>query len=126
MLDGTTTSPQWLGNNLASTSALNSIDQLATEEIQKLGKEFEGVFLSLLLKEMRNTVEGGLFPEDPSDSLGGLFDLHLGNHLSDSAPIGIAKVMMQAYENQQGSSLSNEANSSDKKNASSKPVDIKG
>ncbi|MBA4065281.1 MAG: hypothetical protein C0501_16530 [Isosphaera sp.] len=55
-------------------------------------KEFEAVFLSMLLKEMRQTLDpdGGLFPGDTGDIQGGLFDLYLGRHLADSGGVGMA------------------------------------
>ena len=55
-------------------------------------KELEATFLSMLLKEMRQTLdeEGGLFPGDTGDVQGGLFDLYLGKHLADSGGVGMA------------------------------------
>jgi flagellar protein FlgJ len=55
-------------------------------------KEFEATFLSLLLKEMRQTLEpdGGLFAGDSGDVQGGLFDLLLGQHLADAGGVGFA------------------------------------
>jgi hypothetical protein len=45
-------------------------------------KEFEAVFASVLLKELRQCQEGGLFPGDRSDALGSIFDLHMGRVLA--------------------------------------------
>ena len=68
--------------------------QDAIDEAAHLGKEFESLFLSLMLKEMRNSFEsseGGLFGSgDSSDTFGGMFDMFMGQHLSESSPLGIA------------------------------------
>ena len=63
------------------------------EKIEKVASEFESVFLSMMLKEMRNTLdqeEGGLFGGEGSDSFGGMFDLFMGQHLATTQPLGIA------------------------------------
>ena len=63
------------------------------EKIEKVASEFESVFLSMMLKEMRNTLdqeEGGLFGGEGSDSFGGMFDLFMGQHLAETQPLGIA------------------------------------
>ena len=57
-------------------------------------KDFEATFLSLLLKEMRQTLDteggGGLFAGDTGDVQGGLFDLYLGQHLAAAGGVGFA------------------------------------
>lgn len=49
------------------------------------------MFLSLLLKEMRQSLEpDGLFAGDAGDVQGGLFDLYLSKHLADAGGVGLA------------------------------------
>jgi flagellar protein FlgJ len=62
-----------------------------------MAKEFEATFLSMLLKEMRQTLEpeGGLFPGDSGDVQGGLFDLYLGRHLAVSGGVGMAAALVR-------------------------------
>jgi len=68
-------------------------------EIEKYAQEFEGVFLSLLAKEMRKTVgENGLLGSESSDSLGGMFDLYMGQTLAQSQPLGIASLWLDQYK----------------------------
>jgi peptidoglycan hydrolase FlgJ len=64
-------------------------------------KELEATFLSLLLKEMRQTLEpeGGLFPGDTGDVQGGLFDLYLGKHLADIGGVGMAASLERNLRN---------------------------
>jgi Rod binding domain-containing protein len=55
---------------------------------------FEGLFMSLVLKEMRQTLEpGGLFGKDTGDINGGLFDMFLGQHLTKAGGFGLARMM---------------------------------
>lgn len=79
-------------------------DAMSPSRMETVGKEFEGVFLSMMLKEMRNSIEGdGFFAGDSSDSFGGMFDMFIGQHLSESEPLGISNLMLQQYsKNQSG------------------------
>lgn len=91
----------------ASTMTLESIgaqrqnsaaykEAVARETLER----FESVFISSLLKEMRQTTEGeGLFAGDPSDSLGGLFDMFMGQYLAQGGGLGIAKMMAASMQN---------------------------
>lgn len=59
-----------------------------------VGTQFESLFVSLLLKEMRQTLEtGSLFGEDGGDILGGLFDTYLGEHLARAGSLRIADMV---------------------------------
>ena len=64
------------------------------DRIAATAKDFEATVLSLLLKEMRQTLDteggGGLFAGDTGDVQGGLFDLYLGQHLADAGGVGFA------------------------------------
>jgi Rod binding domain-containing protein len=67
--------------------------------LDAVAANFESVFLSMLLKEMRQTLEGGsFFGEDGSDIYGGLFDLYLGQHLAQGRGIGIATMVKRYLE----------------------------
>ncbi len=69
------------------------------EQVKQLAQQFEGVFLSLLSKELRATIEGdGLFGSESSDSYGGLFDMFIGEHLASAQPLGIASLFVEHYE----------------------------
>jgi flagellar protein FlgJ len=61
-----------------------------------MAREFEATFLSMIIKQMRETLDqdgGGLFPGDSGDVQGGLFDMFLGRHLADSGGVGLAAVI---------------------------------
>jgi Rod binding domain-containing protein len=60
---------------------------------------FESMFLAMILKEMRQTLEGGsFFGEDNADVYGGLFDQYLGDHLAKAGRLGIAAMVKGQYE----------------------------
>jgi flagellar protein FlgJ len=66
---------------------------------QETATQFESVFLSLLLKEMRQTQQGdGLFAGESSDTYGGMFDLYVGDHLAKSGGLGIARLVTESIE----------------------------
>jgi len=67
--------------------------------IDKAAKDFESVFLSLLMKEMRQTLSSGsMFDQDKGDVLGGLFDHYMGEHLAKAAPLGIAAMVKKNWQ----------------------------
>ncbi len=66
--------------------------------IDSVLKEFEGVFVSMLLKEMRKTVGKGFFGGDKADAIGGLFDMTLGEEISRNGGLGIAAALSRYQE----------------------------
>jgi len=80
------------GGNQAESLAARL--EFANEADSSVADEFEGLFMSLVLKEMRKTVPGGgLFGGDASDTYGGMFDLFMGQHLARSGGIGIREMV---------------------------------
>lgn len=67
---------------------------------EAVAEAFEAVFASQLVKEMRNTLSEGLFGSENSDVLGGLFDLHIGEAMTEGQGLGI-KQMVLAHLQQQ-------------------------
>ncbi len=54
------------------------------------GEKIESMFLSILLKSLRETNMGdGLFPGDKSDAMGAMFDQFMADHLAKGGGIGI-------------------------------------
>ena len=57
-------------------------------------EDFESLFISALLKEMRQTTDGeGLFAGDATDSYGGMFDMFMGKHLATGGGLGISEML---------------------------------
>lgn len=64
-----------------------------------VASEFESMFLSFLLKEMRKTLQPeGLFGKDTGDVYGSLFDFFLGRHLAQAGGLGIGKFIIDSLE----------------------------
>jgi flagellar protein FlgJ len=78
----------------------STIKGAADARLANMAKEFEATFLSLLLKEMRQTLDadGGFFPGDTGDVQGGLFDLYLGRHLADAGGVGLAAALVRQMQ----------------------------
>jgi len=65
----------------------------------KVAQDFESVFASMLLKEMRQSLEpGSLFGEDSGDVYGGLFDKYFGDQMTKGNGLGLSRMMQQAIE----------------------------
>ena len=70
------------------------------DRLQQVADDFESVFVSMLLKNMRSTVGSeGLFAGDKSDTLGGMFDMFMSEHLSQSDALGIRSMIGEFLDN---------------------------
>jgi Rod binding domain-containing protein len=100
-MDAVNANPNLIGlgieNRMASMTSSEVDLERKAAQVQKSGEEFEGVFLSLMLKEMRNTLDGGFFGEESSDTYGGMFDMFVGQDLAKSQPLGISKILLESY-----------------------------
>lgn len=79
-----------IGGGKASAKSSDAAEAAHAQE-EKLIRQFESVMMSMVLKQMRQTGTGeeGLFPGDSSDTLGGMFDMYLGEHLAESGGFGL-------------------------------------
>jgi len=84
------------------SSPLSTIAGLSGEDsvpdVKEVARDFESIFMSLILKQLRESLGsgdegGGLFPSDKSGSLGGLFDMFLGQNLAESQSLGVAQMV---------------------------------
>ncbi len=72
-------------------------DSGKSEKVQKVIEEFEGVFMSMMIKQLRETDSGeGFFPGDHSDTYGGMFDMFMGKHLARGAQTGLESLFESA------------------------------
>ncbi len=64
------------------------------------GQAFESMFASMLLKQMRQTLNQGqgLFGHDPTDIMGGLFDHFIGQHMAQRGSLGISELIQKNIE----------------------------
>src|SRR5438874_10208287 len=62
--------------------------------IDEVAQGFESMFASLLIKQMRQTLEPDtMFGQDQGDVLGGMFDFFLGQHLAQTGALGIGAMV---------------------------------
>lgn len=85
--------------SLMSLSPLASVPSpvefSSTASPDAVARQVEGLFASLLLKELRgNGTEGGLFGGDSSDVLGGMFDQYMGQSIADAGGLGLRDYLM--------------------------------
>jgi Rod binding domain-containing protein len=55
---------------------------------------FEALLMSMLVKEMRQSMGSELFPDDQSDILGSMFDQHMGDHMAEFARLGMNEAIL--------------------------------
>jgi Rod binding domain-containing protein len=80
-----------------AASPMDRPDARATPE--DAGMKFEGMFASMLIKQMRQSLNHpGLFGNDPSDVLGGLFDHFMGQYIGQQGRLGIGAMMQKQIE----------------------------
>ena len=89
-------------NGNVMSKAGGSTTPTSSNENARVAEDFEGVFASLLLKEMRKTLEPGtMFGEDSGDVYGGMFDMYLGQQMSQSGGFGMAKMVRESMARSQ-------------------------
>ena len=65
-----------------------------SEALSGAAKQFESVFVQMMLKAMRDTVpEGGLFDSEQSDFYEGMFDQQISLNIANGKGIGLAEVI---------------------------------
>ncbi len=65
-----------------------------TESAERLGRELEALFVSMMMKQMRqSSLDEGLFPGDRSDTLGGIFDDAMGKQVAELGGLGVAELI---------------------------------
>lgn len=82
----------------AGAAKLPSLDEKSSpEKVRAVGRQLEGVFFSMMLERMRETMtEDGLFGDGPgSDVYGGLFDRYVGESISKNSNLGIADMIVR-------------------------------
>ncbi len=79
--------------NTASSKKSAETDSRKSAKVQAAIQKFEGLFMSMMIKQLRETGSGeGLFPGDKSDTYGGMFDMFMGDHLAESSDSGLEQL----------------------------------
>lgn len=87
----------------SSPDALKATSKAKGNEqtMEDVATQFEGVFMSMLLEEMRGTLQDGLFQGEGSDTYGAMFDMYMGQALSQSGALGVRQVLLNNYKQNQ-------------------------
>ncbi len=72
----------------------------SVEKIREAGQEFEGFFISYLLKTMRETVHAGLLKNEAGNMFQSFYDQEIGRLAAQAGGFGIG-TMVEAYIQQQ-------------------------
>ncbi len=90
--------------NMNDSFSSTPVDPSNEKALREIGKDFESLFYSMLLKELRSSLEseegGGLFAGEKTGTLGTLFDMYMGQHLSSSSSLGISQAVISYLSNQ--------------------------
>ncbi len=85
-----------LGPDPAALSAMAGGGKNSTDAV---ANGFESMFASLVLKEMRQTLDSGtMFAGDTGDVYGGLFDMYMGQHIAATGGLGIAAAVRRQLD----------------------------
>ena len=63
-----------------------------TADVKKLSEDFESLFVSMMLKTMRESMSKEMFAGDGSDTFGGLFDSFMGQHIAEQGGLGLTSL----------------------------------
>ena len=80
-----------------------------SEALSGAAKQFESVFVQMMLKAMRDTVpEGGLFESEQGDFYEGMFDQQISLNIANGKGIGLAEIIERQLSKMQGQPSSGE------------------
>jgi flagellar protein FlgJ len=81
----------------ANQSLMGSHEDTRDNRVRRACAEFESIFITYMLKSMRNTViEGGLLAKSNEGKIiDSMFDEKLGQEIANSGGIGIGKMLFE-------------------------------
>ena len=84
------------------------------EALPEVARQFETIFVQMMLKAMRDTIpEGGLFESDQMDFYEGMFDQQISLNISNGKGIGLAKVIERQMSRMNGSDQASASTAND-------------
>jgi peptidoglycan hydrolase FlgJ len=109
------TSPFQVGSGLSGRSF---------SDAASAAREFESVFVSMMLKTMRQSMSKDMFAGDDSDTFGGMFDSFMGQHIADNGGIGLAQFIADAGMSVDTSDALSDAQTKNAVSAQATPIQI--
>jgi Rod binding domain-containing protein len=88
-------------NPMISMPLADDVQQMANprHSPEAIGKSFESMITSMLIKQMRQTLDGEtMFGKDSGDVMGGMFDQMLGDHIGKTGSFGISAMIRAQLE----------------------------
>ncbi|QDT56233.1 Peptidoglycan hydrolase FlgJ [Caulifigura coniformis] len=67
------------------------VGNASSGKIEDAAKQVEGLFVSMLLKTMRETMASEMFGGDGADVWGGMFDQSMGEHIVSAGGLGLVE-----------------------------------
>ena len=81
---------------------LDKIDGLSDEKKKQVAKDFESIFISKLLDEMKNTItDWGSEKDGASEQIDGIFFMYLARDIADNGGFGLWKQIYKTMANMQ-------------------------
>lgn len=72
-------------------------------KVQQVASDFESLFASQILKEMRQSLDPEtMFGGDSGDVYGGMFDMFIGKQVAEGGGFGLAKMLTETLKQQLG------------------------
>ncbi len=85
----------------AASSATGSMP-VGNEKIDQVARDFESLFASQMLKEMRKTLDPEtMFGSNSGDVYGGMFDQFVGRQMAEGRGFGLAKMLRETLHHEQ-------------------------
>ena len=80
-------------------SSLRGATSSSKDPLSKVASDFESLFASQILKEMRKTLDPEtMFGGDSADVYGGMFDMFLGKQMAQNGGFGLAKMLRETLQ----------------------------
>jgi Rod binding domain-containing protein len=109
-IEGSPLPPLQLGDTPDALAV--QLDRKNPHSVDQVANGFENLFVSLVLKEMRQSLgPGTLFGGDSSDVYGGIFDQYLGQALTQGGGFGLAQEIRRQLAGHATGNASNVAGS---------------
>lgn len=97
---GTGQQAEQTAQRLSNSGGLKGADRA---DIEKAAKEFEGYFVSYLMKVMRETVPHGLLENKYGEELYYFYDQEIGRLAAERGGLGFADMILQHYDQENSS-----------------------
>ncbi len=68
-----------------------NVGQASSAKLEDVARQMEGLFVSMLLKTMRETMASEMFEGDGADVWGGMFDQALGEQIAAGGGLGLVE-----------------------------------